>query len=118
MAKENFHWLWKLHCLKDQRSFTRAEAIEKLHGGRVISREENNGAVRVKIVVSKQELRQMVSSLSQRRSNAIHQRMAAPPNLEQLLHVLREQHMKRAEAGKGYRPGDWRPALLSIPEEI
>ena len=41
-----------------------AEALEQLHhGGRVLSREEVGGAVRVKIVVSKRELKKMVAAL-------------------------------------------------------
>lgn len=37
-----------------------AEALEQLHhGGRVLSREDVGGAVRVKIVVSKRELKHM-----------------------------------------------------------
>lgn len=116
IAKRDRHGLWRWTCLKSQSSFKAAEAIERLHGGRVTSREEENGVVRVKIVVSKQELRQMVAWTSQKRSNASHPSMAAPPNFEQLLHVLRKRHMKRAEAGKEPR-GEWRPALQSIPEE-
>jgi hypothetical protein len=41
-----------------------AEALEQLHhGGRVLSREDVGGAVRVKIVVSKRELKHMVAAL-------------------------------------------------------
>jgi len=41
-----------------------AAALEQLHhGGRLLSREDVGGAVRVKIVVSKRELKQMVAAL-------------------------------------------------------
>lgn len=94
------------------RSFTAEETIKKLQSGRVISQEEEKGAVRVKIVVSKQELRQMLASMNQRNNN--HQM----PSLEQLLHVLRKLRMNRAETAKAYRGDCWKPALQSIPEEI
>uniref|UniRef100_A0A0D9VJ94 Uncharacterized protein n=1 Tax=Leersia perrieri TaxID=77586 RepID=A0A0D9VJ94_9ORYZ len=47
-----------------QQSKAAATALEQLHnGGRVLSREEVGGAVRVKIVVSKRELKHMVAAL-------------------------------------------------------
>jgi hypothetical protein len=43
-----------------------ATTLEQLnHGGRLLSREEVGGAVRVKIVVSKRELKQMVAALGE-----------------------------------------------------
>ncbi|XP_010910679.1 uncharacterized protein [Elaeis guineensis] len=99
--------------LKILRSLRTAEAVEQAHGGKVVARDDENGVVRMKIVVTKQQLRQMVASTGRGRSNSGHRPLAAPPNLEQLMHVLRRRHMKRAE---GCRSG-WRPALQSIPEE-
>ncbi|KAG1355386.1 hypothetical protein COCNU_07G014980 [Cocos nucifera] len=98
------------------RSLRNAEAIEQAHGGRVIDRDDENGVVTVKIVVTKQQLRQMVASTGRGWSNSGLHHLAAPPRMEQLLHVLRRRHMKRAEAEKGHGSG-WRPALQSIPEE-
>ncbi|XP_008785057.1 uncharacterized protein LOC120110749 [Phoenix dactylifera] len=103
--------------LKILRSLRAAEAIEQVHGGKVVARDDENGVVRVKIVVTKQQLRQMVASRGRGRSNAGHRPLAAPaPDVEQLMHVLRRRHMKRAEAERGCRSG-WRPKLQSIPEE-
>lgn len=113
---------------------TAAEAIERLHGARVVSREEVDGAVRVKIVLSKKELKHVVASLGQSRpsnGNADCQRklMAATnkPNsgdqqsFEQMLHVLRKRHAKRVAAAaavaKEGQLSEWQPALQSIPEE-
>ncbi|EHA8586882.1 hypothetical protein COCNU_scaffold001111G000010 [Cocos nucifera] len=101
---------------KIPRSLRTAEAIEQAHGGKVVARDDENGVVRMRIVVTKQQLRQMVASTGRGRSNAGHRPLAEPPNFEQLMHALRRRHMKRAEAEKGCRRG-WRPALQSIPEE-
>ncbi|URD96458.1 hypothetical protein MUK42_29814 [Musa troglodytarum] len=99
---------------------TAEEAVEELTRGVVISTEEGDGVVRLKIVMSKQELKVMVASLSGERSDAGGGRgrtsLPPPPSLEQLLHALRRRHMKRTESGKR-RNGGWMPALQSIPEE-
>ncbi|KAJ8512333.1 hypothetical protein OPV22_002767 [Ensete ventricosum] len=114
------HGLWTCFCLGTPR-VTAEEAVEELTRGMVISREEGDGVVRLKIVMSKQELKVMVASLSRERTDAIggRGRTSLPPpspSLEQLLHALRRRHIKRAESGKG-RNGGWMPALRSIPEE-
>ncbi|WOK93198.1 hypothetical protein Cni_G01892 [Canna indica] len=91
-----------------------AEAIEE-------ARDIGGGAVRVKIVVTKKQLRQMVASLGQGGSNAGAAgttTAAAASNVELLLHVLRRRHMKRAETAGRRHGGRWRPALQSIPEEV
>lgn len=111
---------------------TKAEVIDRLHGTHVVSREEVDGAVRVKIVLSKKELKHMVASLGLRQSstgNTDCPRKTAvnKPNtgdqqsFEQMLHVLRKRHMRRvaavAAAAKGGQLSEWQPALQSIPEE-
>ncbi|URE28417.1 hypothetical protein MUK42_16602 [Musa troglodytarum] len=95
-----------------------AEAVEQ-------ARDDGNGGVRVKIVVTKRQLRQMVASMGQQGPcNAAGPQAttalasASASNLELLLHVLRRRHAKRAEAGKRHGGGRWRPALKSIPEGI
>ncbi|XP_065030567.1 uncharacterized protein LOC135653053 [Musa acuminata AAA Group] len=100
-----------------EKSLRAAEAVEQ-------ARDDDNGVVRVKIVVTKRQLRQMVASMGQGPCNAAGPQAAtaaaSASNLELLLHVLRRRHMKRAETGKGKRHGGgrWRPALKSIPEDI
>ncbi|XP_010918149.1 uncharacterized protein [Elaeis guineensis] len=103
--------------LRIMRSLRNAEGIEEAHGGKVVGRDDENGVVTVKIVVTKEQLRQMVASTGRGWSNAGLHQLAAPPSMEQLLHVLRRRHMKKAEAGKGCNGSGWRPALQSIPEE-
>lgn len=112
-----------------QRRNTMAEAIARVHGGSVVVSPDNeNGVVRMKVVVSKQQLRQMVVlSMGSRGKSSGSSSHAQPPPasypqaLEQLLHVLRARHMmKRAasEAGKAAHGSPWTPALQSIPEEM
>lgn len=89
-----------------------AEALEQLHhGGRVLSREDVGGAVRVKIVVSKRELKHMVAALGSG---------AGGPGAEQRLQSLRRRSMRRAaEAARRMQAnGEWEPGLQSIPEEV
>jgi hypothetical protein len=124
-----------------QQAKAAAEALEQLHnGGRVLSREEVGGAVRVKIVVSKRELKQMVAALGDGGcavaaaavAERHRQRTAAGggggscagafggPGAEQRLHSLRQRSMRRAaEAARRMQgSGEWEPGLQSIPEEV
>lgn len=103
--------------LEIMRSLRAVEAIKLAHDGRVIACDDENGVLRVKILVPKQQLTQMVASTGQGQSVAgLHRLAARPPSVDQLLHALRRRHTMRAEATKGYQNG-WRPALQSIPEE-
>uniref|UniRef100_A0A804NUC5 Uncharacterized protein n=1 Tax=Zea mays TaxID=4577 RepID=A0A804NUC5_MAIZE len=122
---------------RHQQSKAAAEALEQLrHGGRLLSREDVGGAVRVRIVVSRRELKQMVAALgdddgagaaaaaasSERRHR---QRGAgagagAGPGAEQRLQSLRRRSARRAaEAARRTMQagGEWEPGLQSIPEE-
>ncbi|KAL6633813.1 hypothetical protein ACP70R_026484 [Stipagrostis hirtigluma subsp. patula] len=77
---------------------------------------EGGGAMRVKIVLSKQQLKQVAAAVAGGGSFAL------PPALEQLVSVLKRQHAKKqvaaaAEVAVGRRRGRWSPALQSIPEE-
>ncbi|XP_047077708.1 uncharacterized protein LOC124688036 [Lolium rigidum] len=112
-----------------------AEALEQLHhGGRVLSREEVGGAVRVKIVVSKRELKKMVAALGtgpttiagstaasggERRSSRQRASGGGGTDAEQRLQSLRRRSMRRAaeEARRMQASGEWEPGLQSIPEE-
>ncbi|CAO2048048.1 unnamed protein product [Urochloa humidicola] len=109
-----------------QQSKAAAEALEQLHhGGRLLSREDVGGAVRVKIVVSKRELKQMVAALGDGASavtaaERYRQRAAGGPSAEQRLQSLRRRSMRRAaEAARRMQAnGEWEPGLQSIPEEV
>jgi hypothetical protein len=113
-----------------------AEALEQLHnGGRVLSREDVGGAVRVKIVVSKRELKKMVAALGDGGGAVAtaavaerHRQRAAAggggscagaggPGAEQRLQSLRRRSMQRA-ARRKQGSEEWEPGLQSIPEDV
>lgn len=74
-------------------------------------KKNGEGAVRVKIVVSKQQLKQlMAASNGKMRSNAVLQNTS----IEQLLHAIK----RKVEAERTGRQVRWRPGLQSIPEEM
>ncbi|KAG8071765.1 hypothetical protein GUJ93_ZPchr0006g45280 [Zizania palustris] len=123
------------HRQPHQSKAAAAEALEQLHhGGRVLSREDVGGAVRVKIVVSKRELKHMVAALDAGAGEAAaaggreRHRQRAPggvgggggPGAEQRLQSLRRRSMRRAaEAARRMQAnGEWEPGLQSIPEEV
>lgn len=71
-------------------------------------------AMRVKIVLSKQQLKQVAAAVAGGGAFSL------PPALEQLVSVLKRQHAKKQaveEVAIARRPGRWSPALQSIPEE-
>ncbi|KAJ3706788.1 hypothetical protein LUZ61_010493 [Rhynchospora tenuis] len=69
-----------------------------------------DGSVRVKVLVSKQQLKQlMAASNGKLRSNAVQN-----SSIQQLLHVLK----RKIEAERTARRVRWRPSLHSIPEEV
>ncbi|RRT31754.1 hypothetical protein B296_00057958 [Ensete ventricosum] len=88
--------------------------IDKCRQGSVVGRDDESGAVRVKIVMTKTQLRQMVAAMQQGPSYTATYPPSASSSLEQLLRSLRRRHMKRAEAGQCR--SRWRPELQSIPE--
>ncbi|KAE9447419.1 hypothetical protein C3L33_20698, partial [Rhododendron williamsianum] len=79
--------------------------------------------MRVKIVVKKQDLKQMLEAIRAARSNNIAaQSSSVSPTpslcLEQRLNLMRKRQQWRANQVKGSRRSCWRPALHSIPEEV
>uniref|UniRef100_A0ACD5ZK53 Uncharacterized protein n=1 Tax=Avena sativa TaxID=4498 RepID=A0ACD5ZK53_AVESA len=124
---------------RQHQSKAAAEALEQLHhGGRVLSREEVGGAVRVKIVVSKRELKKMVAALGSgaggevaaaaaaaaasggRRGGRQRAASSGGTDAEQRLQSLRRRSMRRAaeETRRMQANGEWEPGLQSIPEEV
>ena len=74
--------------------------------------------MRVKIVLSKQQLKQVAAAVA---GGGAGGGFALPPALEQLVSVLKRQHAKKQAAADvvaaARRQGRWSPALQSIPEE-
>ncbi|KAI3916975.1 hypothetical protein MKW92_021958 [Papaver armeniacum] len=94
------------------------EAIAQFHGAGVVSHTDENGVVRMKILVKKQDLKQMLEMMDNGKesgSNNI-QQQSSSLSLEQRLHIMRRKHQRRVEHAKGRRT--WQPALQSIPEDL
>lgn len=108
------------------------EAIVNANDGGIVSCVEEDGVVRVKIVVKKQDVKQMLQVMrsgsdvdhhkiisnggDDRRSSNI---VASSSSAEQRLNLLREKHLLRVdEAKESHRSSSWSPALQSIPEEV
>ena len=74
--------------------------------------------MRVKIVLSKQQLKQVAAAVA---GGGAGGGFALPPALEQLVSVLKRQHAKKQAAADvvaaARSQGRWSPALQSIPEE-
>jgi hypothetical protein len=92
-------------------------SADKIRHGRLISHEEEDGKMTVKIVVTKKELKHLIAAMNQRENNVRHRQRMAPQSLEQLFNVLRRRREKQQEVMRSRR-GGWEPALQSIPEEI
>lgn len=121
-------------CRRDARKLVRCPrlhldtktvtAIEQSTGESVadaaaVAAEGGAGAMRVKIVLSKQQLKHVAAAVAAGGGGAF---AALPPALEQLVSVLKRQHAKKQAAADvvaaaGRRRGRWSPALQSIPEE-
>ncbi|KAF5178091.1 hypothetical protein FRX31_032323 [Thalictrum thalictroides] len=96
------------------------EAIAQVHGGDVVSRKDEDGIVRMKIVVKKQDLKQLLEMIGggtneSRKASTVLSAFSSILTLEQRLNIMRRRHMKRAERQKGCA-STWRPVLQSIPE--
>ncbi|KAK9164600.1 hypothetical protein Syun_005502 [Stephania yunnanensis] len=88
------------------------ESIAKAQAGATF----DNGKVKLRIVIRKDELQQMLAS------TLPHELVLTSPSslplLEQRLQFLRMRQLIRADSMKGRQPSPWRPALQSIPEEL
>ncbi|KAJ6927483.1 hypothetical protein NC651_011509 [Populus alba x Populus x berolinensis] len=94
------------------------ESIGQVNGGCVVSHTNENGFVRMKLVVRKQDLKQMLEVMRGGKSNA-NQASYSPVSslsLEQRLNLLRRKHLSRSNSAKGSCRRSWTPALQSIPE--
>ncbi|KAL1295742.1 hypothetical protein HN51_056591 [Arachis hypogaea] len=92
--------------------------VSKTNGGRVVSyvEEDNKGVVRMKLVVKKSELKQLVESM-----NAGQDRTMSSSSSSYLTAEERLNHLVRKKKHASYRTKPckcWSPALQSIPEEF
>lgn len=108
------------------------EAIARVNGGVSQREEDGNGVVRMKILVKKQDLEQMLEAIMEGSSknykvvNATNNQTSSTQPLmsvEQRLNLLRKKHLftkanKAKQQIKNRCCSSWRPALHSIPEEL
>ncbi|KAJ4966299.1 hypothetical protein NE237_018148 [Protea cynaroides] len=90
--------------------------VAQVHGGRVVSRCNEGGVVRMKIVVRKQEVKQMLAMMKSGKNNT-HQASASSMSEQRLHSMPRKQHRRHDHVKGKWRTWTWRPALQSIPEE-
>lgn len=96
------------------------EAIARRNGGSVVSHIEENGVVKMKIVVRKEDLSQMLQMIKGGQNNAHHQpsNMVSLSAAEHQLKSLSKKHQFRANiAVKQSSRSSWSPGLQTIPEE-
>ncbi|KAG6761705.1 hypothetical protein POTOM_034934 [Populus tomentosa] len=98
------------------------ESIAQVNAGSVVSHtnEDEDGFVRMKLVVRKQDLKQMLELMRgcESSTNQASYSPASSLSLEQRLNLLRRKHLSRSNAAKGSCRRSWTPALQSIPEEL
>ena len=91
-------------------------------GSHLLSQANEDGVVRMKLLVRKQDLKQMLEMVRGGRSNnngASYQQSPSSLSLEHRLNQLRRRQLLRASAAtKERRRSSWSPVLQSIPEEI
>ncbi|KAK9135817.1 hypothetical protein Syun_015147 [Stephania yunnanensis] len=94
------------------------EAIAQMQGGSIVSRRDEDGTLRMKIVVKKQDLKHFLGMMGSGNNGSNNQAsLSSLTTLEQRLHVLRSRQVRRSAEVAKSGSGPWRPALQSIPEE-
>ena len=94
------------------------EAIAQSNSGGVVSHINEDGVVRMKIVVRKQDLKQMMGIINGgggKNISANYQSSPSPTSVEERLNLMRRKHVLRSYAIKSRHC--WSPELQSIPEE-
>ncbi|KAL3722744.1 hypothetical protein ACJRO7_035021 [Eucalyptus globulus] len=95
------------------------EAITRARAGGLdvsVSQVREDGAVRMKLVVRKEELKHILEAIKGGRKKSAHQAATSgqPLSGEQRLHLL----WRRKFVKDGRPRSSWEPALQSIPEEL
>ncbi|KAE8008819.1 hypothetical protein FH972_005292 [Carpinus fangiana] len=106
------------------RRSTLMETLVNANDGGIVSCVEEDGVVRMKIVVKKQDVKQMLQAMSGSDDHQHHHKINAHrssiSSAEQRLNLLRKRHLLRVDVAKKTRSSSssWSPALQSIPEEV
>lgn len=110
-----FRRLFRARCRKSAKANGLLEAIAKAsrEGAGFVSHSEENGVVRIKMVVKKTDLAQVLEAMGGGDGGG---GVVAPASvsMEHRLTVLRRKQFLRAKLAAA----TWSPALQSIPEEI
>lgn len=95
------------------------ESIAKVNSKAVVSQFNADGTVRLKLLVRKQDLKQIIEAARSGIINVYHHQQFHPTfsSIEQRLSVFRRKHLMKARK-ESYRRGSWTPALQTIPEEL
>lgn len=108
-----FRRLFRARCRKNAKPNSLLEAIAKAsrEGTGFVSQSEENGVVRIKMVVKKTDLAQVLEAMG---SDGGRGEGAAPASVsvEQRLALMRRKQLLRAKLAAA----TWSPALQSIPE--
>ncbi|KAJ0010639.1 hypothetical protein Pint_33790 [Pistacia integerrima] len=101
------------------------EAISQVNGYggvNVVSQANKGGVVRMKIVVEKEELKQMIDMMrgSENNAHGLPSSLPSPSPVERRLHLLKSRHLLRVNnsSKENQRGHVWHPVLQSIPEDL
>ncbi|KAJ7967121.1 VWFA domain-containing protein [Quillaja saponaria] len=119
-AKKGFRLFRAQNHKNESNNVLDATAKVNGSGGGVVSCTEEEGMVRMKIVVKKGELKQLLEAMRSGANNNSYRSSSAPSlSLEERLILLSQNHLARANNAKKENSRNcWSPALQSIPEEI
>ncbi|KAK8481711.1 hypothetical protein V6N13_018376 [Hibiscus sabdariffa] len=99
----------------------KALARSNNNGGVAVSRANEGGVLRMKIVVRKQDLKQMLGMLNGKNNVTADyncpQSSPSPPSVEERLNLLPRKYLLRCNAFIKKSRHCWSPELQSIPEE-
>ncbi|KAK9666751.1 hypothetical protein RND81_14G208500 [Saponaria officinalis] len=108
----------------NQQKLSRTSVLEAISkGGKITSYTAEDGTIKMKILVKKQDLKQILGAMN---NNNVGFRdrptVAAPPpsssTIERRLLELKRKKKANAQVkGSNYNLSSWRPQLQSIPEE-
>lgn len=91
-------------------------AIAQVNGGDAVCQASENGSMKMKIRVKKEDLKHVVEVIKDNRE--IPRQSTPSMSLEKRLSFMRRRNVLRATQAKVRSRGSWMPVLYSIPEEV
>nr|GEY03957.1 hypothetical protein [Tanacetum cinerariifolium] len=92
-----------------------------VQGGLVSRTVDENGVVRMKILVKRHELEQVLDCVAKKTDHVCIRHISRSPaskSLDQRLKGMKRMRILKSKKIKGDCRGSWRPALQSIPEAV